>query len=227
MSRASKIREAERSMRLFTPTKERVGGVMKSVYRLTCAVTGTKSEPMVVTSATGEHSPEIIKRHFEAQGWRVDLVTGKVVGPEVVNREAELVRRAQHGNVVVSLPLKADAPRVMTYEDAKAVRAAVKDVYLDDCYSGANSDFTVAEALKVPVAWVRQVRGEEFGGGSNEEAGSLPAQLDALTKEATELRAIVDRAMETITMADDRLIKIAGDLRDVQKKADTIIKQLR
>lgn len=223
-SKAARLREAYTKMKLFHPTKRRVEGQMRSVYTLRCAKRGDESEAFVVNSPSGEYSPEVVIKHFEAKGWKVDRLTGRAISPEA-QRQEEVIRAATaERNERMA---KAEEPRPMTYEEAKRVREAIREVYLEDCYAGAESDASVAEQLGMPVGYVREVRGTEFGSGENEAARQFMPQIEPIEKGIGECKEMVDKAMSLLAEVDSRVIQLNASMRDLQKQASSIQKSLR
>lgn len=123
--------------------------------------------------------------------------------------------------------VKPDAPRVMTYEDAKRVRAAVKEVYLENCYSGSESDDAVAARLSVPPAWVKEVRGSEFGPGENEAFRAIAPEVSRVEGELLICKDSVDKAMSILAETDSRVVSLSAALRELHKRTDGIAKNLR
>lgn len=92
----------------------------------------------------------------------------------------------------------AEAPRQPTRED----RRKIVD-HLDGCYnldkgrySGDWSDAKTAEELKVPRAWVSDLREQLYGPEGNEVADLVVKDFDALKARAAELEGDVVRLME-------------------------------
>lgn len=217
------IPPAYSSMRLFKPTQERDGGVMRSVYRLTCSTCGS-TDKMVCNHPSGLSSKEVVFKHFEDAGWSLGPTEDRTKCPACLNREDE-ARRADAERKKMSA--KTDAPRVMTYEDAKRVRAAIKEVYLTDCYSGSESDDSVAARIVVPPQWVKEVRGSEFGPGENEDFKVIAPQVTAIQTDLQKCKDNVDKAMSLLAETDSRVLALTASLRDLNKRADGIAKNLR
>jgi hypothetical protein len=99
------------------------------------------------------------------------------------------------------MEMKADKPREMTREDRQRIHAAIGEHYLDDGYSPPWTDKLKAEELKVPVAWVAEIRDQFYGPeGSNplyekylddiSAFNEMFRKLEVHLKQADELRAM-------------------------------------
>lgn len=225
MSKAARLRDIYSKMRVFKPTKRMVAGRLRDTYVLTCSKKAdTHSEPFVINTPAGEYSAEVIVKHFERQGWKVDRATGRAVSPEAQRQEELIVAAVTERKTNMA---KADEPRPMTYEEAKRAREAIREVYLEDCYSGSENDETVAARLGFPPKFVSEVRGTEFGSGENEASRRLQPQLAPIEKGIGECKEMVDKAMSLLAEVDSRVIQLNASMRDLQKQASSIQKSLR
>ena len=110
-----------------------------------------------------------------------------------------------------------EPPREATRDDRRRILDALENVYdgARGLYSGAKSDATVADELKLPRAWVSAIREQFFGPDANEndelarrKVGEFPAKLKhledkalALAAEAEALRAEVQSALRSLREA--------------------------
>lgn len=122
---------------------------------------------------------------------------------------------------MIGMTIKADPPRQMSRDDRRVIFAKLNDVYIDESkgYDGGWSDQRVAKDLGVPLAWVKEIRQENFGlESSNEDAR-------AVVKEAKDLLAEINDRRKKFDEDKEKLLR-SVDLSDVVKKADEIMKKL-
>ena len=106
----------------------------------------------------------------------------------------------------VEIGLSADAPtRVMDREEKRILFGELDAAYQDaeHGYKPGNSDKTVADALGVPIIWVRQLREEMFG----------PAEGDKTIKE---LAALLARQIALETSINEAKDLLASLLKEAQ-----------
>ena len=115
--------------------------------------------------------------------------------------------KCMRGNVVSIVkstgtdgPIKADPPREMRREDRRSIFAKIEEVYLDEDkgYSSGWSDAKVSQSLGVPLAWVREIREENFGiEQSNEDWRPLLEDVKNLMRDIQiQQNIITDRIVE-------------------------------
>lgn len=108
---------------------------------------------------------------------------------------------------------KAEAPRTVSREDRKRIHEAIGLHYLDSGYEPPWTDKLIAENLKVPQAWVAEIRDEFFGDeGSN----------DVFEKFRLETAAWMDewRKLQTVCGQIDALRSLGDELDAMRKKIE-------
>lgn len=105
-----------------------------------------------------------------------------------------------------------EAPRTPTPDDKRRIREELFAHYLEDkgCWSGAHSDRSVAATLKVPFAWVSQMRDAlGFGPDVNESGTAWRTEIDALKADilAAQDRILTEAAAVAETLSQ-RLAKL-------------------
>lgn len=118
--------------------------------------------------------------------------------------------------------VRADPPRTMTPADRRKVFRAVDDAWDERHarYDGGNTDTTIATALNVPVAWVRDIRVEAFGESQRNadfdkalgDLKNIRAEFARMTASATDL-AIKAEKLETECRA---ILSRLGELKDAE-----------
>ena len=116
-----------------------------------------------------------------------------------------------------------DAPRVSTREDRRAIIEKLTAVYADDGYTGDWSDAKVAAALDMPVAWVVDLRSENFGDATESEADRearkvIQREVNTLKSDLKAVRADVTRALNAAAEADGKLPGIEARLAAAEAK---------
>jgi len=95
------------------------------------------------------------------------------------------------------------------------------------CYCGAATDKTIAADLKLPWAWVAQIRDEFFGPEGNEETYAMIQGLEEVRAEITALkdRVIQARADATAKIATYRQ-QIEAELQSVITHCNTEVERV-
>lgn len=91
-----------------------------------------------------------------------------------------------------------EPPRTMSRDDRRVIFAKLQDVYESEVtgYSGQWSDKRVAEDLGIPLAWVKQVRDENFGPDHNSEFIEQIAYAKAVIEDVK----VLHRDLEALRM---------------------------
>lgn len=191
-------------------------------YVIHCVECGA-SEKIATNTYGGSMAPEGIAQKFRNKGWVVGSRDGRDVCQNCQRRKrksraSSLVKQATN---MIGMTIKADPPRQMSRDDRRVIFAKLNDVYIDESkgYDGGWSDQRVAKDLGVPLAWVKEIRQENFGlESSNEDAR-------AVVKEAKDLLAEINDRRKKFDEDKEKLLR-SVDLSDVVKKADEIMKKL-
>lgn len=103
------------------------------------------------------------------------------------------------------------SPRTMQRDDRRRI-ADYLEGEIDQnksCYKGSGSDVVSAEALKVPCAWVKEVREQLFcDDDKNEMSGEANEKLDAL----------LARVSDLATLFNDEATSIRKEIEVLRKK---------
>lgn len=195
----------------------------------------------MVCTGTRLSSGEVMQ-NFRRKGWSVgeraaddlcracaDAARARRAAPPATDLPATPVAEAEPMIAAPPAPpieLRAEAPPTMTREDRRIIFAKVNDVYIDEAtgYSAGWSDRRVATDLNVPVAWVRAVRGENFGPeGLSETDRAVIEEAEKIRAAVDEIKArvanFVDQANADMATLQDRL---AIALRDVAAVRRTV-----
>lgn len=116
---------------------------------------------------------------------------------------------------IVQLPVHAEKPREMSREDRQRVHAKIGEHYLEKGYDPPWTDKRIAEDLKVPVAWVVEIRDQFFGEeGSNPLYDRFEKEAAAFTDELRRLQVEIDQIKALEVMGQE----IAGMLKEIRKE---------
>ena len=176
-----------------------------------------KSEPVTCDYERQAHGDWVpnegqVKKKIIAHGWTD--IKGKLRCPT-----CEAKRKVVPMQAVKTTP-QVETPREPTKKQRLEIISMLMEVYdLDaECYSGGETDDTVADALSVMPGWVSQVRDAEFGpSGGNEDIEALAESLEAFLVESN----------ETAKAAQEAVTKMMEARRDAQghlKKLNAIKK---
>jgi len=112
-------------------------------------------------------------------------------------------------------------PQEMTKEDRRIIFAEIDMHYLDETrgYEAQYDDKRVAEGLKVPMAWVRTIRednfGPERGEAINDEIAKMVAAKEEIDKSITTMRDLWEEINKTL----DAFVVRHNDLSNEAKKS--------
>lgn len=162
-------------------------------FRIVCAKCG-KSAVQRSGSVKGRLDTDGRKKEFrQAQrkfrdlGWSIGKRRQDNKCPDCINILLDLQNNVNKGSLLMSSSV-INLPRQMGREDRRIVFEKLNDVYVDEKtgYSAGWTDSQVAKDLNVPMAWVVQIRDENFGpSGSNQE---IDKQLKEALETANKLR---------------------------------------
>lgn len=108
------------------------------------------------------------------------------------------------------------APRNPTVHDRRRIMEALESLYdiKSCCYTGLNTDATVANDLDVPRSWVADVRAQFFGDlNVNEEEHRLTAEVSEALVEFKSLKGRLGQMEGRLEKLHDRLNKHTSGAR--------------
>lgn len=152
--------------------------------------------------------PDLAKRKFQQLGWSIGQRASQDECPRCVEGRSKSNPKTEQE------PAMAEAPRQPSLDDRRRIRETLFAHYDEDAgrYSKAHSDRSVAAALKVPFAWVSQVR---------EALGFGPDRNEAGDQWHGEIKAIRD----AIKLAQDEVLADAAARFDALDKRLTALKR--
>lgn len=208
------------------------GGKTFSAATIRCSVEGCGEHDELVNTNQRRLSPDQCTLKWKRKGWLVGRNAGRDLCPDHNKKQKgnamgqrELPERTREvhdthsvdkGGVVTMMPsermraapgLESEsiAPRVMDREEKRILFGELDAAYQDaeHGYKAGHSDKSVADALGVPIVWVRQLREEMFG----------PAEGDKTIKE---LAALLERQIALETSTNEAKDLLASLLKEAQ-----------
>lgn len=177
--------------RTFVRSAYTVDGKSKPGYLIRCRQCN-QSEVIPNATHSGSLPPEVTAKKFAQKGWRVGHRVRDDLCPSCLAKELELkkkkVQPKEEPQQKIEMEIdtvKADAPPEITKEDRRIIFAEIDSHYIDEMrgYDNGWNDTRIAEGLKVPLAWVRGIRednfGPELGSGLMQEMSQFNATLEA------------------------------------------------
>lgn len=155
--------------------------------------------------------PDVLAKKFRRAGWVIGRNRNHDVCPRCAKTAAKDTSMAK-----TEVP-KAAQPRTPTREEKRVIILELEDSYIgeDKGYVAGKSDKTVAEALDVPVGWVRDMREEFFGSlGANEEVFAEMAELAKRYTETGGKIEIIQKGLKSVKAEHDELAKALQRIRD-------------
>lgn len=129
-------------------------------------------------------------------------------------------------------------PPEMTKEDRRIIFSEIDSHYLDETrgYDRDWNDERVAKSLNVPLAWVRNIRednfGPEYGDVVNVEVDKLRAaivEIQAIKEEASKLLVTMDAKLMCLQNAfkdiEEKMKKVTDVIKDAKAKIDTVTRK--
>lgn len=107
-------------------------------------------------------------------------------------------------------------PPEMTKEDRRIIFAEIDTHYLDETtgYATDYNDKRIAEGLKVPLAWVRTIREENFGPEKSSDF------------EYKTLKTLVENAEATLNNVNDTMARVKTRISELESMQEALIKQI-
>lgn len=208
-------------------------GVTRSGYKIACSTPDCGAVDAINCPKPSGLPHETVTHKFSQKGWTVarnadhDLcpacTRAKMMRNKVVPIQSQAVTPVTPETPVTH----AEAPREMEREDRRIIFLKLNEIYLDETkgYSAGWTDKRVATELGTPVAWVRQVREENFGpeGLSEADRAKIEAAkeyqlaLDDLEKRHDDLRQGWELLAREIAALKRQFSPVARDVQDVRK----------
>lgn len=215
---------------MFSVCSTSVGGHAHRGVRVTCSYCEATETIAVNTFAHGRDDDEkierIIARKFEKIGWKIGTNAKQNLCPPCFVRVKQAAqRKSQEKNNMVNkvVPLNgaaaaaaAPAERVMTREDRRIIWTKLSEVYLNETtgYTPGWHDARVANDLGVPLAWIVELREQNFGPAVGERMTTLLAEAREVLgeiKATGDIEPVVRRLQDLI----DRARRIEEQLREL------------
>lgn len=166
-------------------------------FKFTCSKCGA-TDTMSLGSKGSGIATALVQQRMKARGWEIGSRASGDLCPDCATKSHKKHNKQekQENNVVTFI--KAEEPPTMSREDRRLIFAKIDEVYLDENtgYSDGWTDQRVANDLGVPVAWVKDIRAENFGEERNNSA---------ITKQLEESKSILDKARKLHMDTKDEL----------------------
>lgn len=184
-------------------------------FKLTCAKCGATDTLLLGSKSNGYPTP-LVQQKMRHRGWEIGSRASADLCPDCVakkHKKHNKTETTQESNVVTFI--KVEQPQEMTREDRRLIFAKIDEVYLDENtgYSEGWTDNRVANDLGVPLAWVKNIRSENFG----EEQSNA-----AMAKQLDEVKAVLAQAKKLHLDSKDGMRDMSVQI----EKASTILKQM-
>lgn len=226
--------------------------------RLTCVRCGNPGE--ILDRTNGGMPPVMIEKLFRQKGWEIGASEKHDYCPDCVEirrteRRASRVKplnstiiAAGKAFVVPSKPpitlpqqepdmSAAPAPDNMTRDNRRIIFSKLQEVYADEAqgYHTPWTDQAVSKDLGCPLAWVIQIREENFGpAADNSEIRGMLARVEERAREAKalidEVKTIRKDATAFVEKINDlcrRATEVGKNLDGLQATADRISQSVR
>ena len=186
-------------------------------FKLTCAKCGTTDTLLLGSKSNGYPTP-LVQQKMRHRGWEIGNRASADLCPDCVSSKHakhNKLEEKMENNVVTYV--KAEEPPTMSREDRRLIFAKIDEVYLDENigYSDGWTDSRVANDLGVPLAWVRDIRSENFGDERSNAA--ITKQLDevkAVLAQAKKLHLDTKDSMRNMSEQTDKITKMLKQLTD-------------
>ena len=155
------------------------------------------------------------QKFFQNKGWELGRSHHMDVCPEHKKpvRKHEPKPKAEPAPIIKVETMAAETPRTISREDRKRIHEMIGQHYLDVGYEPPWTDKLIAENLKVPQAWVAEIRDEFFGDeGSNDVFDKFRQETAAWMDEWRKLQALCGQI--------DALKSLGDELDAMRKKIE-------
>jgi hypothetical protein len=218
--------------RTFKVISSIVAGTMRQGVRVhcrECPTVGWKS----VHGMSG-CPPELVFKHFRRQGWEMSQHNSYDLCPICATKKEKTVATQQTKAEATKVDrVKADPPRQISKDEHHVAYLKLTETYIDETvgYAAPWTDQRVADDLKLPVAWITDIREKHFGNlALNEDHQKYINQalgtLDEAKKVTLEAKVYTDTAIKMGNDAQRMNAQIEKVLADVKRLSD-FAEQLR
>lgn len=155
------------------------------------------------------------QKFFQNKGWELGRSHHMDVCPKCRKpvRKYEPKPKAEPAPIIKVETMAAETPRTISREDRKRIHEMIGQHYLDVGYEPPWTDKLIAENLKVPQAWVAEIRDEFFGDeGSNDVFDKFRQETAAWMDEWRKLQAVCSQI--------DALKSLGDELDAMRKKIE-------
>lgn len=174
---------------------------------------------------SGPYNNSGMESWLKSRGWKPD---GKGHALCPICRHG--LGKRKSAEVIPMSKTAAEPPNEPTRDAKRRIRKEVQDHYDEDRgrYIGEASDVSIAESLKVPRAWVTQIREEFFGdSGENEEVQTLRREADEMLRQLGKLDGDIlelqDKFERQMKVYYDRADKIRDAVSRIEKKVERVL----
>jgi hypothetical protein len=233
--------------RTFIRSPHIVDGKAKSGYLIKCRAC-SNSEVIANATHSGSLPPEVTAKKFTQKGWRVGHRVRDDLCPACIAKELELKKKKTEPKTsegpapAIKMEIdtvRADPPPEITREDRRIIFSEIDSHYIDEMrgYDTGWNDTRVAEGLKVPLAWVKGIRednfGPEFGSGARQEV----LQMNGVIEKGQALQKKIEVSIRDFTgllTSQERVLtelkkeKITTDqaISDLSKRINDLMKRI-
>jgi len=207
----------------FRMTTDMLEGRYQRFQSTTCRACGYEGTFLDTTRKGAP--PEMVKKKFQQKGWEMGQRSTDDECPKCVTKKRELSPAQKRAafcriNNVTRLPAKvtpkepavqAEQPRQPNQADKTRIRQHLMDYYDESLgiYQDDFSDRKIGEMLKVPFAWVSNMRDAMgLGPDENEAGGQFNQAIKEARAEAKRLRADAEANLEAAAALEKRLSEI-------------------
>lgn len=201
----------------------RIEGHPRKAQTIRCSKCGRRDS--VVDSTSSTMASSVIANKFRAKGWHVaSRASGDLCPSHAPHSLSPKQKRAAYCRIAgvprkeektMSQPQPAvpEPPREATVDERRRILDALEEHYDVQAkrYTGSFTDDAVSSKLKLPRAWVSDLRDKLFGPEANEAKALRDAALEELAKRASDLE---DEALGLASKAET----LGKDIRKVLGK---------
>jgi len=207
--------------RSFIRSSNIVDGKTSSGYLIKCQKC-SNSDVISNSTRSGSLPPEVIEKKFAQKGWRVGHRVRDDQCPACIAKELKVKKRPPKPTEEAPPPaleikmeidtVKAEAPPEITKEDRRIIFGEIDSHYIDEMrgYDSEWNDARIAESLKVPLAWVRQIREDNFG----------PEMGESVKKDIEEAKVIIAKGEMVIGNLNKALENVSQSIQSWKKIQD-------
>lgn len=212
-----------------------IGGMPVSVKILRCSGVGCDFEGEVIDRTHDGMPSVVLEKRFKAKGWEVGKSAKHDLCPGCVEKVQAERRKRKQGRLKVTDMSKvngviagaaSEPVRKMERDDRRLILSKLDAVYLDEArgYQSPWTDKKVADDLNVPLAWVAELREENFGPASdNQEIREMLDRVTANAKSAMELLHEAKAVRAEGAALVDRINDLNRRASDIGKNLDGLL----